>query len=186
MQKRTESAVAAPASGKKRKLRLAERTGANVAPIVGRAPAQAAAKRTEEAVSAPDPVGRQWTVTVALPGSVVDNAQTHELRSALVGQVARACTVFNVDEIVVFKTESDAPPPNQFARDGPRSSSQKRTPGSVFMARLLQYLECPQCACALESGRGACGTDERGRVACVAATTAPVPRLSSCLRRCRA
>lgn len=31
--------------------------------------------------------GRQYTVSVALPGSIVNNAQTWELKTALVGQV---------------------------------------------------------------------------------------------------
>ena len=70
--------------------------------------------------------GRPWTVTVALPGSIVDNAQTQELRSYLVGQVARACAVFNVDEIVVFGS-TEPPPPD--ARGRTNSS------GAVFMAR---------------------------------------------------
>ena len=37
--------------------------------------------------------GRPYTVSVALPASIVANAQSHELRSYLVGQIARACTV---------------------------------------------------------------------------------------------
>lgn len=78
--------------------------------------------------------GRPWTVTLALPGSIVDNAQTQELRSFLVGQVARAATIFSVDEIVIFSSEDAA---------RPGASGSSRTDGSVFMARLLQYLECP-------------------------------------------
>jgi hypothetical protein len=79
--------------------------------------------------------GRAWTVSIALPGSFVDNALTQELRSYLVGQIARACTIFCVDEIVIFSSE-DA------ARPGVGGGS-SRTDGSVFMARVLQYLECP-------------------------------------------
>jgi len=37
--------------------------------------------------------GRPYTVSVALPASIVANAQSHELRAYLVGQIARACTV---------------------------------------------------------------------------------------------
>ena len=93
--------------------------------------------------------GRPWTVTVALPGSIVDNAQTHELRSQLVGQVARACAIFNVDEIVVFSSSDDGDPAPVNAAASASDSvadarAKKRTGGSVFMARLLQYLECPQ------------------------------------------
>ena len=91
-------------------------------------------------------------MTVALPGSIVDNAQTHELRSYLVGQVARACAIFNVDEIVVFATESGPPAGGRRGvREGrERDGGGERAPhsdGCVFMARLLQYIECPQYLC---------------------------------------
>lgn len=46
--------------------------------------------------------GRLYTVSVALPGSVMDNAQSPELRTYLAGQIARACAVFCVDEVVIF------------------------------------------------------------------------------------
>ncbi|KAG5184899.1 putative RNA methyltransferase, partial [Tribonema minus] len=39
---------------------------------------------------------------IAVPGSVVDNAQSKELKTVLVGQIARAAAVFQVDEIVVY------------------------------------------------------------------------------------
>ena len=74
--------------------------------------------------------GRRWTVSLALPGSIVDNSQTDELKTYLAGQVARALTIFNIDEVVIFKTETL-----------PKS---KRSDGAVFLARLLQYLDCPQ------------------------------------------
>lgn len=45
---------------------------------------------------------RHSTLSIAIPGSIVSNAQTMELRTYLVGQIARACTVYHVDEIVVF------------------------------------------------------------------------------------
>lgn len=42
-------------------------------------------------------------MTVALPGSILDNAQSAELRTYLAGQIARALAVFAVDEVVVFE-----------------------------------------------------------------------------------
>lgn len=51
--------------------------------------------------------GRAYTVSVALPGSVLDNAQSPELRTYLAGQIARACVVFCVDEIVVFDEQGE-------------------------------------------------------------------------------
>lgn len=47
--------------------------------------------------------GRHYTVSVALPGSIVDNAQSPELRTYLAGQIGRALAVFNVDEVVIFR-----------------------------------------------------------------------------------
>ena len=79
--------------------------------------------------------GRESTLTVALPGSIIQNAQSRELRTYLAGQVGRALTIFNVDEVVVFDD---------------RSMSEIEAAGSafgdpnVFLARILQYLECPQ------------------------------------------
>jgi predicted SPOUT superfamily RNA methylase MTH1 len=130
------------------------------------------------------------TVSIALPGSVLSNCQTRELRTLLVGQIARAATIYHVDEIIVFddklgksnnsngfgswrdfkrhgndrdgerrrddrdgqkekeKEKGDASPEKkpaeaEYQREGnferrPRSTHQE------FMARLLQYCECPQ------------------------------------------
>lgn len=40
--------------------------------------------------------GRSFTISVALPGSILKNAQTPQLQAYLAGQVARACAVFQV------------------------------------------------------------------------------------------
>ena len=161
--KRASSTAVPPRKSKK--IRLADRTGVNAGAIgdldsfkgsarpsaitskpMRKTPAPKAETPGHATSSGSGARGRPWTVTVALPGSVVDNAQTHELRSTLVGQVARACAIFNVDEIVVFSSADDSgPPPNAAAVDESSSARRsKRTDGSVFMARLLQYLECPQ------------------------------------------
>jgi len=113
-----------------KKRRLSERLDAQEPTLASQ---DASEGRTAAAASE----GRTWTVSLALPGSIIDNAQTQELRSSLVGQIARACTIFCVDEIVIFSSE-DA------ARQGGAGGSSRTTDGSVFMARLLQYLECPQ------------------------------------------
>lgn len=44
---------------------------------------------------------------MALPGSVLDNAQSPELRTYLAGQIARACTVFCVDEVIIFDEQGE-------------------------------------------------------------------------------
>jgi methyltransferase len=73
-------------------------------------------------------VPRKWTVSIALPGSILDNAQSPELRAALACQVARAAAIFCVDEVVVFR---EGPPA---ARDDPADD----------LALLLSYLDTPQ------------------------------------------
>jgi len=40
--------------------------------------------------------GRDFTLSVAVPGSILDNAQSPDLRTYLAGQIARACVVFQV------------------------------------------------------------------------------------------
>lgn len=71
---------------------------------------------------------RKWTVSIALPGSILSNAQSPELRAALAGQVARAAAIYCVDEIVIFREgEQDI--------DGDPSSD---------LALLLRYLDTPQ------------------------------------------
>jgi len=132
------------------------------------------------------------TVSIAIPGSVVSNAQTRELQTQLAGQIARAAAVFRVDEIVVFddglgtklKTFSNyrrGPTPNHRRRDneGEDNNTNKEQPKPqddnnnnnteqqqegrtyerverrpphmqastdphAFLARILQYCECPQ------------------------------------------
>uniref|UniRef100_A0A1B6JQI8 Uncharacterized protein n=1 Tax=Homalodisca liturata TaxID=320908 RepID=A0A1B6JQI8_9HEMI len=75
-----------------------------------------------------------YTISIAVPGSILDNAQTSELRTYLAGQVARAASIYCVDEVIVFddgSTQQDG-----VHRLGENSCSQ--------FAKLLQYLECPQ------------------------------------------
>merc|ERR1740131_735494 len=81
--------------------------------------------------------GRLYTISLALPGSILDNAQTPELRTYLAGQVARAAAIFNIDEVVVFSDSKLEP-----ASDESNVTSSSK--GVVQLARILQYLECPQ------------------------------------------
>ncbi|KAI9916430.1 hypothetical protein PsorP6_017124 [Peronosclerospora sorghi] len=86
-------------------------------------------------VDAKGTTGRAYTLSLALPGSILDNAQTKELATYVAGQVARAATIFQVDEIVVFEDALGAcpKPPHARGRDA-----------CVVLARILQYLETPQ------------------------------------------
>lgn len=76
---------------------------------------------------------RNSTVSVAIPGSILDNAQSDELRTYLAGQVARSMAIFKVDEVIVF-------------RDGtaPDFGVKKKRDSTAQMAKILQYLETPQ------------------------------------------
>jgi len=131
------------------------------------------------------------TVSIALPGSVLSNCQTRELRTLLVGSIARAATIYHVDEIIVFddklgknnqrnsgssswrdfkrrrhehsdgyKRGDDASAEGKSVgehdkdkdedkdkdkdKDEPKFEFRPRSTHEEFMARLLQYCECPQ------------------------------------------
>ncbi|RWS08390.1 uncharacterized protein B4U79_00748, partial [Dinothrombium tinctorium] len=81
--------------------------------------------------------GRNYTLSIALPASIVDNAQTNELKAYLIGQIARAAVIFNCDEIVVYDEFSG----NAIEED-PNVNPKKRCISK--MVKVLQYLECPQ------------------------------------------
>lgn len=87
-----------------------------------------------------DNKGREYTVSVALPGSVLDNAQSTELRTYLAGQIARACVVFCVDEIIVFDEQGE----DVKSVEGEFKGVGKKGHACIQLARILQYLECPQ------------------------------------------
>jgi len=73
------------------------------------------------------------TVAVAVCASAVDNAQSAELAAVLGAQLARACALFRVDEVVVVD-DCRAP--------GAAPGSVSRA--AAFLARVLQYMETPQ------------------------------------------
>lgn len=45
---------------------------------------------------------RPPTLSIAVGGSVMDNAQSAELATLIAGQIARTAAIFNVDEVVVI------------------------------------------------------------------------------------
>ncbi|XP_040338515.1 28S rRNA (uridine-N(3))-methyltransferase isoform X1 [Herpailurus yagouaroundi] len=101
---------------------------------------QAKRQQEEEAAAQREDQGRPYTLSVALPGSILDNAQSPELRTYLAGQIARACTIFCVDEIVVFDEEGQ----DAKTVEGEFRGVGKKGQACVQLARILQYLECPQ------------------------------------------
>eukprot|EP00562_Extubocellulus_spinifer_P005788 CAMPEP_0178514608 /NCGR_PEP_ID=MMETSP0696-20121128/24105_1 /TAXON_ID=265572 /ORGANISM="Extubocellulus spinifer, Strain CCMP396" /LENGTH=499 /DNA_ID=CAMNT_0020144697 /DNA_START=4 /DNA_END=1503 /DNA_ORIENTATION=- len=133
-------------------------------------------------------ISRNYTISMAVPGSVVSNAQTRELRTQLVGQIARAAAIYHVDEIIVFddllssnmrdnhhgrshrggrggegsggkrdydrnknkrtSTDSGDKDGAEQKRDGDNDHDNRERYQSsdphTFMARVLQYIDCPQ------------------------------------------
>ncbi|KAK9503753.1 hypothetical protein O3M35_010246 [Rhynocoris fuscipes] len=78
------------------------------------------------------------TLSIALPGSILDSIPCPELQTYVVGQIARAACIYNVDEIIIFD-------------DTCGKSSEKDEEGNSiswlnceFFAKILRYLECPQ------------------------------------------
>ncbi|XP_073680612.1 putative methyltransferase C9orf114 homolog [Garra rufa] len=84
--------------------------------------------------------GRLYTLSVALPGSVMDNAQSPELRTYLAGQIARACGVFCVDEVIIFDELGE----DAKSVEGEFKGVGKKGQACIQLARILQYIECPQ------------------------------------------
>ena len=71
------------------------------------------------------------TISIAIPSSILKTAKSPELKASLVGQIARACAIHEVDEIIIYMdTYFDL---NEEPEKGP----------GLFICRLLQYLECP-------------------------------------------
>lgn len=83
------------------------------------------------------------TVSIAIPGSILDNAQSPELRSYLAGQIARAACIYKIDEVVVFDDKGEV---TESERKKVRKDDAlgERRIGCLQLARILQYLECPQ------------------------------------------
>ncbi|XP_012222820.1 putative methyltransferase C9orf114 homolog [Linepithema humile] len=83
------------------------------------------------------------TVSIAVPGSILDNAQTLELRTYLAGQIARAACIYKVNEIIVFDDQGDITEneKKKIRKDDLLGESRA---SCLQLARILQYLECPQ------------------------------------------
>ncbi|XP_012253005.2 putative methyltransferase C9orf114 [Athalia rosae] len=83
------------------------------------------------------------TISIAVPGSILDNAQSSELRTYLAGQIARAACIYKIDEVIVFNDLGDV------LEEEKKKLRKDDTFGEVRveclqLARILQYLECPQ------------------------------------------
>ncbi|CAH0605854.1 unnamed protein product [Chrysodeixis includens] len=83
------------------------------------------------------------TVSIAIPGSILENAQSAELRTYLAGQIARAACVFCVDEVIVYDDIGDKMNTKKSKLEDADGVKIARK-SCVQLARILQYLECPQ------------------------------------------
>uniref|UniRef100_A0A915PBD8 Uncharacterized protein n=1 Tax=Setaria digitata TaxID=48799 RepID=A0A915PBD8_9BILA len=93
--------------------------------------------------------GKCITVSIALPGSILNNAQSPELRTYLAGQIARAAAVFCVDEIIVYDETARMKPEQlenyysgQWHPDLPIHSGNVEC--NFHLVRILEFMECPQ------------------------------------------
>lgn len=73
------------------------------------------------------------TLSMGVPASIVLNAQSAELQTYLVGQIARAASIFRVDEIVIVNDCESA-----------REKSRMKRDVVGFFVKNLEYLETPQ------------------------------------------
>lgn len=99
------------------------------------APGQQIASRPSALRMLRSRAGRAHTLSVALPSSIIDNCQSGVLKAVLAGQIARALTIFAVDEIIVYEDQSSAVQSKE---------AEGWSQAMAFMTRNLQYLETPQ------------------------------------------
>ncbi|CAD6448320.1 e608cfdb-bec7-48ee-95ed-f1b412b2a679 [Sclerotinia trifoliorum] len=140
-------------NAKKRK-RQAEATAiANGQTSNGKVTAPAAVDTSKPTALFQPTKGRDWTVSVALPGSIISNAQSHDLKTSMAGHIARAVAVFCVDEVIVFNDGNARSPkkprqsPSQPSTIQPKAPSEDKYTGTLdpdhFLTHLLSYLETP-------------------------------------------
>ncbi|KAK0733746.1 putative RNA methyltransferase [Lasiosphaeria miniovina] len=84
-------------------------------------------------------IAREWTVSVAVPTSVITDCVTREQRTTYAGRIARALAVFSVDEVVVYD--------DTLVDQRPARVDHEAYTGDVdpahFLEHILAYLETP-------------------------------------------
>jgi predicted SPOUT superfamily RNA methylase MTH1 len=105
---------------------------------------------------------RDWTVSIALPGSWLNNAKKPDHKTMQVGRIARAAAVFCVDEIVVYDDDPSSVDPKVVApkyMKGKKGRKTKPTKQEIldsileedepwqnpdqFLYHVLSFAECP-------------------------------------------
>ncbi|CEF67972.1 Putative RNA methyltransferase family and Nucleic acid-binding, OB-fold domain-containing protein [Strongyloides ratti] len=92
---------------------------------------------------------RPYNLTIAIPGSIMNNAQCPELMAYLASQVARAATLHCVDKVIIYDETSqmtDHQIKSYFSGDwtGEDYIKEDNVECNFHLARILEYLECPQ------------------------------------------
>ncbi|KMY92642.1 putative methyltransferase C9orf114 [Drosophila simulans] len=108
--------------------------------------AESQAEKAANEVQAKDKLNPS-TLSIAVPGSILENAQSNELRAYVAGQIARAACIFRVNEVIVFDDVGIATAretKRSYEADAEGSSTGTVRSSSLQLARILQYLECPQ------------------------------------------
>ncbi|CAG9539586.1 unnamed protein product [Cercopithifilaria johnstoni] len=93
--------------------------------------------------------GKSLMLSIALPGSILNNAQSPELRTYLAGQIARSAAVFCVNEIVIYdETARMKPQQREDYCNGQWCPNLPVHGGNVecnfHLAKILEFMECPQ------------------------------------------
>uniref|UniRef100_A0A0N5B524 Methyltransferase C9orf114 n=1 Tax=Strongyloides papillosus TaxID=174720 RepID=A0A0N5B524_STREA len=92
---------------------------------------------------------RSYSLNIAIPGSIMNNAQCPELMAYLASQVARAATLYCVDKIIIYDETSrmtDHQIKSYYSGDwtGEEYVKEDNVECNFHLARILEYLECPQ------------------------------------------
>ncbi|CAP20819.2 Protein CBG24142 [Caenorhabditis briggsae] len=107
--------------------------------------AEEAKKARIEAVDHTPP----FTISIAVPGQFLNNAQSSELRTYMAGQIARAATLYRVDEIIIYDESCRMTNESVNAYyngnwEGSLLPAESNYEGCFYLAKILEYLECPQ------------------------------------------
>jgi high-affinity Fe2+/Pb2+ permease len=75
---------------------------------------------------------RNFTLSMVVPSSIIDNAQSMELKTYLVGQIAKAATIFSIQEIVIISDDKSK-----------QMKMMQDLTTTEFFVQNLEYLESP-------------------------------------------
>ncbi|ROT69730.1 hypothetical protein C7M84_012052 [Penaeus vannamei] len=81
---------------------------------------------------------RKYTISIAVPASILEETcKKDELRTYVVGQLARAANIYSVDEIIVYDDKC-------WRKKNVAGTGSDRQNLIEMMRMLLEYQECPQ------------------------------------------